>query len=53
MSEGTIGEIAAILKKCTIHAIAKRKEFIDLGVLAEIQYIAPSQRQRKYESWMI
>lgn len=52
MSEGTIGEIAAVLKKSAIYAITSGKELIDLEVLGKINYVSPSERQRQYESWM-
>lgn len=52
MSEGTIGEISTILKKSAIQAIATKKECIALDILNKIAYVAPSQRQRQYESGM-
>lgn len=53
MSDGTIGEIASILKKSAIYAIEKGKEYIDVEVLGKINYVSPSERQKQYESWSI
>lgn len=47
MSEGLIGELTAILVIASERAILTQKEKIDLQILEEIKWIAPSQRTQK------
>jgi hypothetical protein len=49
MSEGTIGEMATLLTRAAIAAIESGKERIDLTVLAQVDYHAPSERRRLFE----
>ena len=45
MSEGKIGEIAALLARAAVHSIRAGYERIDAQVLDEIEWIAPSDRK--------
>jgi hypothetical protein len=49
LSEGTIGELFALLVAATVRAIRCGAERIDEGVLASIDWIAPSTRRRAIE----
>jgi hypothetical protein len=46
MSEGTIGELAKILKLATIQAIETKAEQITQPLLARLRYTAPSDRMK-------
>jgi hypothetical protein len=50
LSEGTIGELFALLVAATVRAIRNGTEHIDEGVLAKIDWIAPSARRRAIEA---
>lgn len=45
MSEGLIGEIVTIVKKCAIHAIESGEENISIKTLKEINWVAPAKRR--------
>ena len=45
MSEGLLGEIATIIRKCAVSAIKSGEEKITLKTLNEIKWTAPSQRR--------
>jgi hypothetical protein len=45
MSEGTIGEIAAVLQRAAVHAIRTGGEHIDERVLNQVAFVPPSQRK--------
>lgn len=47
MSEGTIGEIATILRKAAVFAIQSGTEQITKKTLTSIDYISPSERKAK------
>ncbi len=49
MSEGTIGEILAILKTAGKMAILNKEECISAAILDKIDYISPSKRKRLIE----
>ena len=49
LSEGTIGELFALLVAATVRAIRSGAERIDEGVLGSIDWIAPSARRRAIE----
>ena len=49
MSEGTIGEISAVLKLSAELAIKKGTECVTKKILESIDYTSPSDRKRKYE----
>jgi hypothetical protein len=49
LSEGTIGELFALLIAAAVNAIRSGAERIDEGVLARIDWIAPSARRRAIE----
>ena len=46
MSEGTIGEISAVLTTAALDAIRSGKEQIDRKLLDQIDYVLPSERRR-------
>lgn len=48
MSEGTIGEVATILKRCAVWAIESGQECIDFKALQRIHYDTPSERKHKW-----
>lgn len=47
MSEGTIGEVSALIRDATIHAIRQGQEKISYETLNECGYISPSDRTAK------
>jgi hypothetical protein len=47
MSEGTIGEIAAVLTKAAVLAVETKHERIDANLLDKVDYVTPSQRKRR------
>ena len=47
MSEGTIGEIAEVLRRAAILAVETKHERIDAKMLDAIDYTTPSQRKRR------
>lgn len=47
MSEGTIGEIAAVLTRAAVLAVETKREQIDLKLLDKVDYTTPSQRKRR------
>ena len=49
LSEGTIGELFALLVAATVRAIRSGAERIDEGVLGKTDWIAPSARRRAIE----
>ena len=49
LSEGTIGELFALLVAATVHAIRSGAEHIDEGVIGRIDWIPPSARGRAIE----
>jgi type II secretory pathway predicted ATPase ExeA len=49
LSEGTIGEIATIIKKASIVAIQNESECITKKIIDTIDYIPPSDRKRQNE----
>jgi type II secretory pathway predicted ATPase ExeA len=49
MSEGTIGEITAILRTAAISAIMSGKECITAKLLEELKWLSPSDRKRQIE----
>lgn len=51
-SEGTIGEISALLTKATCTAIYSGKEYIDYKTLEQTDYHSPTERRRLYESML-
>jgi len=53
MSEGTIGEMATVLKKAAIYAIQHQQEAITTQILGKIAYISPSYRQRQYQNELL
>lgn len=52
-SEGTIGEIIALLTKAAILAIESGEEIINKKILARIDYLSPSERRRAFERDLI
>jgi len=50
MSEGTIGEMATIIKKSAIHGIQSKSETVTRKTLDKITYISPSNRKRQFET---
>ncbi len=50
LSEGTIGEISALLTQAACEAIRSGKEYIDQEILASTAYRSPTERRRLYES---
>ncbi|QNH62782.1 TniB family NTP-binding protein [Hymenobacter sediminicola] len=46
MSEGTIGEISAVITAAAVAAIRSGKEHIDRKLLDQIDYVLPSERRR-------
>jgi hypothetical protein len=49
VSEGTIGEIATLLTRAAVAAIHSGQERIDLTLLSQVDYHAPSERRRLFE----
>lgn len=45
LSEGTIGEIAALLSRAALHAIERGTETITMGTLHQCGYTSPSKRR--------
>lgn len=48
-SEGTIGEMMALLSKAAVLAIESSEEMINKKILAKIDYQSPTERQRTFE----
>jgi len=46
MSEGTIGELAAIISEAAVYALRHREESITLKTLRDIRWVLPSQRSK-------
>jgi hypothetical protein len=46
LSEGTIGEIAAVISAAALYAIRSGREHIDIETLDKCDYVAPSARRR-------
>jgi hypothetical protein len=49
VSEGTIGEIATLLTRAAVPAIRRGQERIDLALLSQLDYHAPSERRHLFE----
>ena len=49
-SEGTIGEISALLIQAACDAIISGKEYIDLEILEQVNYRSPTERRKLYET---
>lgn len=53
MSEGYIGEIAAVIKRAAIAAIQSGTECISKKVLSKINYISPTDRKKEGENYIL
>jgi hypothetical protein len=49
LSEGTIGELSALLNRAAAEAIRSGREQIDLDVLSKTVYVSPSERRKHVE----
>jgi hypothetical protein len=49
MSEGTIGEVVALLRQAAVEAVRSGRELIDVELLRRLDWTAPSQRRRRAE----
>ena len=49
-SEGTIGEIAALLSSATLLALANGREQLDEALIVAADYKTPSERRRQFEA---
>lgn len=47
MSEGTIGEISAVIASAAIYAIHSKREIVDMRALDNCDYVSPSARRRQ------
>jgi hypothetical protein len=47
MSEGTIGEISAVLAAAAIYAIQTKSEIIGMRALDNCDYVSPSARRHQ------
>lgn len=48
-TEGTIGEIASLIRRASELAITSQQECIDLDLLSSVDYLGPTARKRVYE----
>lgn len=46
MSEGTLGELAAIISEAAVHAVRNNQESISMKTLKDIRWVLPSKRSR-------
>ncbi len=49
-TEGTIGEIAALLSSATREALSRNQEFIDETTILGAEYLGPTERRRQFEA---